>query len=71
MNDVLDIKLIKLGKFETKLSVFDPIHTLRFIEDMFKPQAAIQNVTVSCHAISLDSLKTAYILNHQQELLEF
>ena len=71
VNDVLDIKLIKSGKFETKISIFEPIKTLRFIEDMFKPQAIIQNVTVSCHAISLDSLKTAYILNHQQELLEF
>ena len=38
---------------------------------MFKPQADIQNVTVSCHTISLVSLKTAYVLNHQKELLEF
>ena len=65
VNDVLDIKLIKMGKFEAKTSVFDPKQTLRFIEDMFKPQADIQNVTVSCHAISLFSLKTAYSLNHQ------
>ena len=64
VNDVLDMKLIEVGKFEPKLSVFEPAKILTFIEDMFRPQAKIQNCKVSCHAISIFSLKTAYILNH-------
>ena len=41
VNDVLDMKLIKVGKFEAKLTEFEPAKTLRFIEDMFRPQADI------------------------------
>lgn len=64
VNDVLDMKLIKVGKIEPKLSVFEPAKTLTFIEDMFRPQAKFKNCLVSCHAVSMVSLTTAFFLNH-------
>ena len=41
VNDVLDIKLISVNMFEPKAAIFSPANTLRFIEDMFRPQAEI------------------------------
>ena len=37
VNDVLDIKMIEMNKFERNLTVFDPSETLKFIIAMFKP----------------------------------
>ena len=41
VNDVLDIKLIRMNRFEAKLCAFDPGQTLHFIKDMFRPQTEI------------------------------
>lgn len=37
VNDVLDIKLIETGKFESKMERFSPLKILKFITDMFNP----------------------------------
>ena len=37
VNDVLDIKLIESGKFESKMERFSPLKILKFITDMFNP----------------------------------
>ena len=37
VNDVLDLKLIKQGKYDPKLEKFNPSETLDFIVKMFQP----------------------------------
>ena len=64
VNDVLDLKLINMNQFEAKICSFEPEKTLKFIEDMFHPQATIQNLAVTCYAVSIISLKTAFINSH-------
>lgn len=42
VNDILDIKLIQVGKYELKQTKFRPQEALNFIVDMFKPQSDMQ-----------------------------
>ena len=37
VNDVLDLKLIKMDKYESKVDSFKPLDTLEFIKAMFRP----------------------------------
>eukprot|EP00353_Schmidingerella_taraikaensis_P006733 CAMPEP_0185593826 /NCGR_PEP_ID=MMETSP0434-20130131/72769_1 /TAXON_ID=626734 ORGANISM="Favella taraikaensis, Strain Fe Narragansett Bay" /NCGR_SAMPLE_ID=MMETSP0434 /ASSEMBLY_ACC=CAM_ASM_000379 /LENGTH=117 /DNA_ID=CAMNT_0028220723 /DNA_START=116 /DNA_END=469 /DNA_ORIENTATION=+ len=39
VNDVLDMKLINVNKYEARLKVFNPAKSLHFIKAMFRPQA--------------------------------
>lgn len=64
VNDVLDLKLIKMDKYENKIEGFKPNDTLEFIKAMFRPQAEMQNCTISFQTVTIDSLKTATIHGH-------
>lgn len=64
VNDVLDLKLIKMDKYENKIEGFKPIDTLEFIKAMFRPQAEMQNCTISFQTVIIDSLLTATIHGH-------
>lgn len=64
VNDVLDLKLIKMDKYENKIENFKPIDTLEFIKAMFRPQAEMQNCTISFQTVIIDSLLTATIHGH-------
>ena len=64
VNDVLDLKLIKMDKYENKIEGFKPHDTLEFIKAMFRPQAEMQNCTISFQTVTIDSLKTATIHGH-------
>ena len=64
VNDVLDLKLIKMDKYQSKIESFKPTDTLEFIKAMFRPQAEMQNCKISYQTVTIDSLKTATIHGH-------
>ena len=66
VNDVLDLKLIKMEKFEKKIESFKPTDTLDFIKAMFRPQAEMQHCTLSYQTVTIDSLSTATTHGHQE-----
>ena len=53
VNDMLDLKMIKEGKYDPKLEIFNPSLTLDFIVSMFQPHSQAKNTFVSHHCVSL------------------
>ena len=52
VNDVLDIKMIKQGKYEVKSETFNPVNLLDFIVAMFVPQSQMQRTKISYQTVS-------------------
>ena len=66
---MLDIKLIEAGKYESKIQTFNPMKTLQFIQDMFTPQASMQESTISYRTVSVGTLELAVAHNHLDSLM--
>ena len=48
-NDIMARKAVQLGKYPSSQKRFDPTRTLRFILDMFRSQAELQDTELSLH----------------------
>ena len=52
-NNLLDRRMIKLGKFKQAKGLFDPTQAIQFIIDIYKKQAQLQHTTMNFLIVQL------------------